>query len=167
MADVLGWDADEPEWQQRWLGAAASTRDALLHRYGAIVLDICWALFEIMLYRDPRLGPNDVWAGITEKGLGLVPHPEWSWWATRGQLISMPGYMANYALSAIVAAAVRERLRSKRGPWWSGDPGWYGDLAHGLLRPGFERTPAVLVRDFLGGPLTAEPLLRDLQSANA
>ena len=35
-------------------------------------------------------------------GLGIEPHPEWSWWAIRGQLIDLPGYLANYALSAIV-----------------------------------------------------------------
>ena len=27
-ADLLGWDADEPDWQRHWLGAAAEPRDA-------------------------------------------------------------------------------------------------------------------------------------------
>ena len=53
---------------------------------------------------------------MTADGLGLVPHPEWSWWAIRGQLIDGPGYLANYALSAIMAAAVRARIVEVRGP---------------------------------------------------
>ena len=113
-ADVLGWDADEPAWQRRWLGAAAEPREALLDRYGAVMLDICWALFEIELHRHPERRPNDVWTEITADGLGLEPHPEWSWWAIRGQLIDVPGYLANYALSAIMAAAVRARIARAR-----------------------------------------------------
>ena len=50
------------------------------------------------------------------------PHQEWSWWAIRGQLIDLPGYVANCALSTIMAAAVRERLAALRGPWIEGDP---------------------------------------------
>ena len=85
-------------------------REALLDRYGAVMLDVCWALFEIVLHRHPDRRPNDVWSEITADGLGIEPHPEWSWWAVRGQLIDSPGYLANYALSAIVAAAVRARI---------------------------------------------------------
>ena len=90
-ADVLGWDADEPAWQRHWLGEAAAPRDALLARYGGVMLDICWALFEIELHRHPERRPNDVWTELTTDGLGIVPHPEWSWWAIRGQLIERPG----------------------------------------------------------------------------
>ena len=50
------------------------------------MLDVCWALFEIELHRHPDRRPNDVWTEITTDGLGIVPHPEWSWWALRGQL---------------------------------------------------------------------------------
>ena len=165
VADVLGWDADEPAWQRHHLGASATPSEAARHRYGAVVLDMCWALFEIEVHRDPERRPNDVWTGITSRGLGLVPHPEWSWWAMRGQLIDGPGYLANYALSAIVAAAVRDRLRRLRGDWSTGDPGWYGFVSEALFARGSERTPAQLLRDFLGGPVTAEPLLADLRRA--
>ena len=164
-ADVLGWDADEPAWQGHWLGAAAAPRDALLARYGGVMLDICWALFEIELHRHPERRPNDVWTELTADGLGIVPHPEWSWWAIRGQLIDAPGYLANYALSAIMAAAVRARVLELRGPWFTGDPGWYGFLSERLFAAGASRPPADLLGDFLGGPLTAEPLLADLGRA--
>ncbi len=162
-ADILGWDVTEPAWQRRWLGDAVDARDALLDRYGAVMLDVCWALFEIEVYRHPERRPNDIWAEIAHEGLGVIPHPEWSWWAVRGQLIESPGYMANYALSAIVAAAVRGRLLELRGPWWDGDPGWFEFLADRLFAAGASRTPADLLRDLLGGPLTAEPLLADLR----
>ena len=161
-ADILGWDVTEPAWQRRWLGDAADAREALLDRYGAVMLDVCWALFEIVIHQQPDRRPNDVWSEIAHDGLGVLPHPEWSWWAVRGQLIESPGYMANYALSAIVAAAVRGRLLELRGPWWDGDPGWYGFLVERLFGPGASRSPADLLRDLLGGPLTAEPLLADL-----
>ncbi len=154
-ADVLGWDVDEPAWQRRWLGEAAEPREAVLSRYGAVMLDICWALFEIELHRHPERRPNDVWTEVTADGLGVEPHPEWSWWAIRGQLIDGPGYLANYALSAIMAAAVRARIVEVRGPWFEGDPGWYRFVADALFVPGASRPPADLLETFLGGPLTA------------
>ena len=117
-------------------GDAADPRDALLDRYGAVMLDVCWALFEIVVHRHPDRRPNDIWSEIAHEGLGVIPHPEWSWWAVRGQLIESPGYLANYALSAIVAAAVRARILELRGPWWDGDPGWYPFVAEALFAPG-------------------------------
>ena len=164
-ADVLGWDADEPAWQRHWLGEAAEPREALLGRYGNVMLDVAWALFEIELHRHPDRRPNDVWTEITADGLGIEPHPEWSWWAVRGQLIDLPGYLANYALSAIMAAAVRARIAAVRGPWFEGDPGWYRFVSEALFVAGASRTPADLLGAFLGGPLTAEPLLADLRRA--
>ena len=164
-ADVLGWDADEPAWQRRWLGKAAEPREALLGRYGNVMLDVAWALFEIELHRHPDRRPNDVWTEITSDGLGIEPHRERSWWAVRGQLIDMPGYLANYALSAIMAAAVRARIMAIRGPWFEGDPGWYPFVSEALFEAGASRTPAELLGAFLGGPLTAEPLLADLRGA--
>ncbi len=164
-ADVVGWDADEPAWQRRWLGEAAAPREALLSRYGAVVLDIAWSLFEIELHRHPDRRPNDVWTEITTDGLGIEPHPDWSWWAIRGQLIDLPGYLANYALSAIMAAAVRERTAQLRGSWLAGDPDWYTFMAERLFAAGASRSPAALLTAFLGGSLTAEPLLADLRRA--
>jgi len=165
IADVVGWDADEPAFQERHLGRGAEPVDAVVSRYGAVLLDICWSLFEIEVHRSLGRRANDVWAEIVADGLGIEPHPEWSWWAVRGQLIEAPGYLANYALSAIAAAALRARIRELRGDWSDGDPGWYPFVADHLLRFGGERTPAELIAAFLGGPLTETPLLEDLGRA--
>jgi hypothetical protein len=167
FADVLGWDADEPAFQERYLGRSARPAENALARYGNVLLDVCWSLFEIELYRAPGRRPNDVWAEIVADGLGVEPHPEWSWWAVRGQLIDLPGYMANYALSAIAAAALRARIRELRGDWSTGDPGWYAFVSDRLLQFGGARTPADLIADLLGGPLTEAPLLADLARAGA
>ena len=102
---------------------------------------------------------------IVADGLGIEPHPEWSWWAVRGQLIDSPGYFANYGLSAITAAALRARIRELRGDWSTGDHGWYAFVSERLLRFGGERSPASLIADLLGGPLTEAPLLADLARA--
>ena len=41
----------------------------------------------------------------------------------------------------------------------------YGYVAERLFAPGASRSPAVLLRDLLGGPLSAEPLLDDMRRA--
>jgi hypothetical protein len=164
IADMLGWDVHEPAFQNRHLGASSDRRDSRLGRYGGVMLDVCWALFEIELHGNPDRRPNDAWAEITEAGLGIVPHPEWSWWAVRGQLVESPGYMANYALSAIVAAALRARIRAVRGDWQDGDPGWYDFVSEHLLRFGADRSPADVLGSFLGRTLDAKPLISDLTS---
>ena len=164
VADLVGWDAHEPRFQSRHLGVAVDHRESRLGRYGGVMLDVCWALFELELHRAPDRSPNEVWAELTETGLGIVPHPELAWWAVRGQLIESPGYMANYALSAIVAAAMRTRIREARGEWLDGDPGWYGFVSEHILRHGADRSPADLLTAFLGRPLDAGPLLADLEA---
>ena len=167
LGDLVGWDAHEPAFQRRHLGDAAEVRESRLGRYGGVMLDVCWALFEIVLHRDPGLDPNEVWAKLADQGLGIVPHPEQASWAVRGQLIDGPGYMANYALSAMVAAAVRTRIREVRGDWLGagGDPGWYEFVSDRLLRFGATRPAREVLTEFLGGPLTARPLLDDLALA--
>jgi oligoendopeptidase F len=166
-ADVVAWDATEPAWQRHWLGEAASPDEAVLDRYGSIALDIAWALFEIEIHRHPGRRPNDVWTELATESLGIEPHPELSWWAMRGQLIEQPGYMANYALSAIVAAAVRARTREVRGSWLEGDPGWYRFMSDALFAAGASQAPADLLEAFLGEPLTAAPILSDLRPGSA
>jgi len=166
-ADLLGWDVHEPAFQARHLGDAVGPRENRLGRYAWVMLDICWALFEIELHRDPERSPNEVWSELTESGLGIAAHPELPWWAIRGQLIDGPGYMASYALSALVTAAIRARIREVRGDWLGdgGDPGWYSFVSEDLLRFGASRPAADVLRSFLGGPLTATPLLNDLAAA--
>ncbi len=158
-ADILGWDVTESAWQRRWLGDTAEPREALLDRYGAVMLDVCWALFEIVIHDHPEHRPNDVWSEIAHEGLGVVPHPEWSWWAVRG-----PAHRVARLHGELRALGDRRgggpgAVCAVRGPWWDGDPGWYAFVAERLFAPGASRSPADLLRDLLGGPLTAEPLL--------
>ena len=71
--------------------------------------------------------------------------------------------MANYALSAIIAAAVRARILEVRGPWFDGRSGLVPvRRPTRCSRRARRARPADLLEPFLGGPLTAEPLLADL-----
>ena len=164
VADVVGWTVHEPAFLKEHLGVDVTTRESVIARFGNVALDAAWTLFEIELHRHPDRSPNQVWAEIAERDLGIHGHPEWSWWAGRGQLIDGPGYLANYALGAIVVAAVRGRLRATRGDWSLGDPGWYGHVSDALLRFGGGRTPASLLEAFLGGPLIADALIANIEA---
>jgi hypothetical protein len=163
VADFIALEVYEPAWQRRWLGDSVPLADGLRARYGAIVLDVAWALFEQRMLRDPRADPDSTWAALTADYLHIRPHPELSWWAMRGQLVDEPGYMMNYAAGAIVIAAVRERTRSRHGSFSTGDPGWYAWVAPRLYRFGQERPTRDVLQEFLGGPVTPAALLRDLR----
>lgn len=139
-------------------------RESVAARYGAVMMDAAWTLFEIELHRHPDHSPNEAWAEIMERDLGVRGHPEWSWWAGRGQLIDAPGYLANYALGAIMVAAVRRRIRELRGDWAAGDPGWYAFVSEKLLRFGASIPPRDLLTSFLEGPLIADALIADIES---
>lgn len=165
IADVVGWTTHEPAFLARHLGAVVSDREAVVARYGSVMLDVAWTLFEIEVHRHADRPPNDAWAEIVERDLGIVGHPEWSWWAHRGQLIEGPGYLANYALGAVMVAAVRARIRELRGDWSTGDPGWYAFVSERLLRWSGGRPPKAVLTELLGGPLTADALLADLERA--
>jgi hypothetical protein len=162
LADLVAWDLYEPAWQATYLGRAVPLEVGLRARYGDVVRDVSWSLFEIELHREPDRAPNDVWTEITSSYLGIVPHPEWSWWAIRGQLVQSPGYMVNYGLGAIVTADLRARLRELRGDWLTGDPGWYAAVSTAIYRWGGEREPGDLLAAFLGRPVSPDALLDDL-----
>jgi carboxypeptidase Taq len=136
---------------------------SIREKYGAVMMDVAWALFELRMHADPALDPNVVWSGITSQYLGIVPHPEWSLWAMRGQLIESPGYMMNYALGAMIAADVRAKVREQRGPFTTADSRLYDWLSERLYRYGRERSSREVLEDFLGRPLSADALLADLE----
>ena len=163
LGDLVAWDLYEPDWQARRLGRAVPLEVGLRARYGDVVRDVAWSLFEIELHRAPDRAPNDVWAEITSSYLGVVPHPEWSWWAVRGQLVQSPGYMVNYGLGAIVTADLRARLRELRGDWLTGDPGWYDAVSEAIYRWGGEREPGDVLAAFLGRPVSPDAILADLR----
>jgi hypothetical protein len=80
----------------------------------------------------------------------------------RGQLVDSPGYMMNYAVGAMLIAALRERAVQRYGPWLSGDGDWYPRISRDLFRYGLERPAREVVEEFLGGPVTPGALLRDM-----
>jgi hypothetical protein len=163
VADFVALDVAEPAWQLRWLGDSLPLADGLRSRYGSIVLDVAWALFELRMLSDPAADPNAVWTGITSEYLRIRPHPELSWWAMRGQLVDSPGYMMNYAIGAILIAALRARAIERRGSWLLGDDGWYPWISRALFRYGLERPTRQIVEEFLGGPVTPAALLEDMR----
>jgi hypothetical protein len=162
LADLVALDVYEPRWQERWLGDSATTEESMRGRYAGIVLDVAWALFEIRMHRSPGSDPNQVWSDLTHQYLRIRPHPELSWWAMRGQLVDLPGYMLNYAAGAVIVAAIRERIRAEHGPFVTGDPTWYGWVAPRLFRFGLERPSRLVITEFLGGPITPAAILRDM-----
>src|SRR5204863_5220512 len=103
-----------------------------------------------------------LWTEITRDYLRIRPHPEWSWWAMRGQLVNSPGYMLNYAFGAILIADIRTRLQARHGRFTTGDPAWYGWVAPRLYRFGRELPAREVVQRFLGRDVLVQPLLMDL-----
>ncbi len=163
LGDLAAWDFYEPDWQARHLGRALPLGASLRSKYGTIVRDVAWSLFEIELHQAPDRAPNEVWTEITSDYLGIVPHPEWSWWAIRGQLVQSPGYMVNYGLGAIVTADLRARLHELRGDRPRADPGWYPAVSEAIYRWGDERAPGDVLASFLGRPVSPAALLTDLR----
>jgi hypothetical protein len=163
VADLAALDVYEPAWQQRWLGDSVPLADGLRGRYAGIVMDVAWALFEVRMLRDPGADPNLVWTALTRDYLRIRPHPELSWWAMRGQLVDEPGYMMNYAVGAILVAAVRARAQALHGPFVAGDSTLYAWLAPRLYRFGLERPAREVVEQFLGGPVSPAALLEDMR----
>jgi hypothetical protein len=165
LAEVFSLEAYEPAWQREWLGREAPLADNLRAKYAGIAIDVAWGLFELRLHRDPSLDPNALWTDLMRRYFHVRPHPELSWWARRGQLVSGPGYMMNYALGAILAADMRARCRELRGPMRD-DPGYYPWLAERLFRFGLERPSGQVLREFLGRPPGPGAILADMRRRN-
>jgi hypothetical protein len=163
VADFVALDVYEPRWQQHWLGDSVPLADGLRGRYGGIVLDVAWALFEMRMLRDPTADPNEVWTTLTRDYLRIQPHPELSWWAMRGQLVDAPGYMMNYAAGSVLIADIRARTRRLHGEFASGDSSWYGWVAPRLFRFGLERPTREVIKEFLGRPASPAALLEDMR----
>ena len=162
IAELASLEAYEPAWQRRYLGRAAAPAASIRAKYAGVVLDVAWTLFEIRVHRDPSQSPNRVWTDLTREYLRIRPHPEWSWWALRGQLVGNPGYMMNYAFGAILIEDIRARLTAERGRFTEGDPGWYAYASERLYRFGRERPARLVVEEFLARPVSPGALLSDL-----
>ncbi len=164
FADVPSWSVFDPAWQRRYLGRAAPRADSLREQFALVMLDVAWGLFEIRMLRDPKADPNAVWTQLTQTYLGVAPHPEWSWWAVRAQLVGNPGYMLNYAAGAILTADLRARTRDAIGPFDAGNPRWYGWLSENLLRHGASIDAPDMLRQFLGRPVSPQALITEIHS---
>ncbi len=164
LADLVALDVCEPAWQRRWMpnGVMVPETLSVRCRYADVVLDAAWTLFEIRQHRDPERRPNDTWSEITSTWLGIAPHPEWSWWAIRDQLVQDPGSMSDYTVGAVIAAALRDTIRGARGDWTEGDPGWYAWVREHLFRFGASIPSRDQLTAFLGGPPTADALLAQI-----
>jgi Zn-dependent oligopeptidase len=164
LADVLALDLTEPAWLRRWLPGAQVVPEAtaIRCRYADVVLDAAWAVFELRMHAAPGRRPNDVWTEITGTWLGIAPHPEWSWWAIRGQLVESPGYMSNYAIGAVLATSIRAAMREALGDWVRGDRRWYPWLRDRVYRYGLERPSRDVLHDVLGRAPTADALLAEI-----
>ena len=167
LADIVALDVYEPAWQQRWLGAHTDTLAGLRGRYGGIMIDMAWALFEIRMHRAPAQDPNALWTEITRRFLHIRPHPDRSWWAMRAQLFDLPGYMLNYALGAFLVADVRATLRSRHGDWMAGDTTWYPRVRTTLYQYGTSVPARSVLERFLGRPMRPDALLADLDRMHA
>jgi hypothetical protein len=167
FADVPAWNVYEPAWQQHYLGRSAAEPDSLRALFGAVMLDVAWALFDLRMLEHPQADPNAVWTEITQRYLHVKPHPELAWWAVRVQLVDKPGYMVNYGLGAVITADIRQRIAAELGPFAAGDPRWYGWISQHLLSSGEELETAQLLRQFLGRPVSPQALLAALSRMSA
>ena len=163
FADVPSWNTYEPAWQAKYLGQAAPEPVSLRGLFSSVMLDVAWALFECRLLRNPAADPNVVWTGITSRYLHIVRHPEISWWAIRGQLVDIPGYMVNYGLGSVLTADIREHTRQALGPFETGNPQWYAWTTGNLLRFGQQLDTPTLLKQFLGRPVSPQALLNQIQ----
>jgi hypothetical protein len=163
IADLADGEAYDGQWQARYLGDSAPAPENRRAAYFGVMMDACWSLFEARMQRDPNLDPNVVWTELTSRYLRVVPHSELSWWAMRGQLIDVPGYLVNYALGAFIAADLRARIRQVHGAFTLGDSTWYDFVRDRIYRFGLERSSRRVMEEFLGRPVSAEALLSDLR----
>jgi hypothetical protein len=163
FADVPSWSVYEPAWQQKYLGRSAGESDSLRALYGAVVLDVAWALFDMRMLRHPDTDPNQLWTDITQRYLHVRPHPEYSWWAMRVQLVHLPGYMINYGLGSVITADLRLRIAQELGPFQTGEPRWFAWLAQNLLAGGEQHPTRQLLAEFLGRPVSPDALLAQLR----
>ena len=163
FADVPSWNTYEPAWQQKYLGQAATQAASLRGLFSSVMLDVAWALFECRMLHHPTADPNTVWTDITSRYLHIVPHPEISWWALRGQLVQMPGYMVNYGLGSVLTADIGQHTREALGPFETGNPQWYSWTSQRLLRFGEELDASALLKQFLGRPVSPQALLEQIR----
>jgi hypothetical protein len=167
FADVPSWSTFEPAWQRKYLSQAAPEALSMQSLFSNVMLDVAWALFECRMLRNPSADPNAMWTDITSRYLHIVPHPELSWWAMRVQLVQMPGYMVNYGLGSVLTADLRQHTREAVGPFETGNSQWFSWTSEHLLHYGEELDTPTLLKQFLGRPVSPQPLLAQIRRIGA
>jgi hypothetical protein len=133
MADLLGWDATEPAWQAPLARRSGRTARGRTRSIRGLMLDVCWALFELSSIASRDRRPNDVWTEITSDGPRHRATP---------RVVMVGGARPADRLARVSrelravradAAGLRARLLELRGPWWDGDPGWFAFVARAVL----------------------------------
>lgn len=163
FADVPAWSSSEPAWQQYYLGLHSDEGAALRELFSNVMFDAAWGLFELRMLADPSADPNLLWIDITSRYLNIVPHPEWSWWALRVQLVRWPGYMINYGLGAVLTADIREHISDSIGSFDRGNARWYPWTSARLLQFGSSIDTSKLLQQFLGRPVSPDAILRQIE----
>ena len=135
--------------------------------FSNVMLDAAWGLFELRMLADPTADPNLLWTDITWRYLNIAPHPEWSWWALRVQLVRWPGYMINYGLGAVLTADIREHIRDSIGLFDRGNPRWYPWTSAHLLQFGSSIDTSQLLQQFLGRPVSPDAILRQIERVSS
>lgn len=150
LAQLSAMEAYEGAWQVKFLGDSAQLGESLRLKYSHVMFDVSLALFELRLQRDPSRDPNAEWASIAERYLRIVPHPEWSWWAMDGSVVSHPGVATSRALGAMVAADLRAEVLTRRKGFVAGGPALYDWLAKELYQYGRSRPSREVLERFTG-----------------
>ena len=75
----------------------------------------------------------------------------------------MPGYMVNYGLGSVLTADIRQHTREALGSFETGNPQWYSWTSERLLRFGEEVDTSVLLKQFLGRPVSPQALLDQIR----
>ena len=163
VADLATLEMFEPGWQATFLGESVGLEEPIRAKYAGIVFDFAWALFEIQVHRPGAPPANQVWTEITRRYLKIRPHPEYSWWAARGQLINSPGYLSTYALGAFAVADLRRTAAARFGSPTAGNARWYRGVSDALFRFGLARPARQVMEDFLGRAPSPVALLADLE----
>jgi hypothetical protein len=163
FADVPAWSLYDSAWQKRYLGTSGPESASLRSLYSGVMLDVAWSLFESRMLQNPTTDPNALWTDITSRYLHIVPHPEYSWWAVRVQMVDAPGYMVNYGLGAALTSEIRQQIRQALGRSADIDPRWYPWISKHLLASGGKLETAELLRQFLGRPVSPQALLNDIR----
>ena len=138
FADVPSWSVYEPAWQQKYLGTSSRNR----HHYAIFTRASCSTLrghyLKSECFTIRRQIRTQCGRKLPAAILHIVPHPEYSWWAVRVQLMDSPGYMVNYGLGAVITADVQAAHPASRLGRLSRRSRWYGWISEHLLRSGGE-----------------------------